>query len=47
MIEVIVMLANGIGSGARYVATHFLGMSMSDDVISDLVRQEARAKYSR
>lgn len=46
MFEVIVMLASGIGSGVRYIGTHFLGMSVSDDDIANIVRSELKEKHS-
>lgn len=47
IIEIFVATASGIGSGLRFIASRFLGMSISNDDINDIVQQEFNAKHSR
>lgn len=46
MIDIIITLAEALGSCVRYVATRFFGMTVSDDAIRDIVQRELKEKYS-
>lgn len=45
-IEISTTLASGIGSCVRYVATHFFGMTVSDDDIRGIVQREIKRRNS-